>query len=344
MSRKKSPKQFEKVIGDKSTLELATERLLPDINWPDIYIATGQRYSSLVQKQLPKLPPENIIGEPEMKDVGPAVGLVTALLVKKFPKEPIVILWCDHIVKKEELFRKILKTAEKIIKNRLSKLVFITQKARFASQNLGWIEYGQQIKEIDNCKIYSYQSLYYRPNLETAEKFLKSGHHAWNVGYFVTTPEYLWEQYKRFQPTLFSGLLKIQRDHGTKDYQKTLQSIYSAFEKISFDDAILTKMETKDALVIPENLEWSDVGAWEALKEALQTSPEQNIAQGKVLLTGSRDSLIYNYTDAMIVALDLDGLLVVNTHDVLMICHKNSVPKIKKIVESLSGSENDHLT
>lgn len=344
LSRKNSPKQFEKVIGDKSTLQLAVERLTPDFKWSDIYIATSDRYVNIIKGQLPKLPKENIIGEPATRDVGPAVGLVVSMLEQKNPHEPIVILWSDHLVKKEDQFRKILKTAEYVIKEKKSNLVFITQKARFASQNLGWIEYSKEKLEKDNIKVYGYERLIYRPTLDLAEKFLKSGHHAWNVGYFVTTPSYLWEQYNKFQPKLFKGLKVIQSAYGSEKFDKTLKEVYPTLEKISFDDAILSKIDSTQAVVISENLEWSDVGAWEALKEALQKSPEQTVAQGKVLLNNCRDSLIYNYTDQMVVALDLDGLLVVNTHDVIMICHKNSVPKIKKLVESLSGSENEHLT
>ena len=95
--------------------------------------------------------------------------------------------------------------------------------------------------------------------------------------------------------------------------------------------------------MISENIGWSDVGAWEALKEALQKDPEENVIKGKVLSTDSRDSLIYNYTDQTVVAIDLDGYVVINTDDVVLVCHKDSVPKIKSLVESLPGTEHDHL-
>jgi len=344
LSRKSSPKQFEKVIGDKSTLQLAVERLLPDFGWKDIYIATGIRYVSTIASQLPKIPKENIIGEPEARDVGPAVGLMTAILEKTMPDEPILILWSDHMVKKVDLFRKIIKIAEKIIRDKKSNLVFITQKARFASQNLGWIDFGKaSLMEYDGIKIYPYNGLIYRPELAQAESYLKSGHHAWNVGYFVTTPRFLWQKYKSVSPTLFEPLSTIQKAYINKEFNHVLKEIYPKLPKISFDDAILTKIKKEDAVVISENIDWSDVGAWEALKEALQTSSSQNVAQGKVLISSSKDSLIYNYTDQLVVALDLEGLMIVSTHDVILVCHKNSVPKIKKLVESLKGGENEHL-
>src|SRR5579859_2210941 len=89
LSRKNTPKQFEKIIGDKSTLQQTVERLHPEFKPEDIYIATGIRYKNIVTKQLPQIPSENFIFEPEMRDVGPAIGLVAALLNKQFPNEPL---------------------------------------------------------------------------------------------------------------------------------------------------------------------------------------------------------------------------------------------------------------
>lgn len=344
LSRRSSPKQFEKIIGNKSTLQLAAERLLPDFSWEDIYVATGESYVDIVKKQLPKIFQDRIIGEPEMRDVGPAVGLIAAIFAKISPYEPIVILWSDHLVRKEELFRNILKKTEEYIKDNPEKMVFIGQKPRFASQNLGWIEYGKEIKKIDNFSIYSFKSFKYRPDLHLATSYFKSGYHAWNLGYFVTTGHFLWQKYQIHAPEMFKQLKAIQKTWGSSEFKKTLPKIYPKLEKISFDNLILEKISPKDAAVLAENLEWSDVGAWEALKEALQKHALGNVTQGKILVTDCEDSLVYNYTDQLVVGIDLKGFLIVNTDDVTLVCHKNSVPKIKKLVESLRGSANEHLT
>src|SRR3989344_5222375 len=134
LSRKNSPKQFGKVIGDKSTLQQTVERLLPDFSPSDIYIATGKQYEAIVTEQLPFIPKENFIFEPAMRDVGPALGMVACMLQKHFANEPVAILWSDHLVKKEEVFRKILRLAEEKVKNHEADFVFITQKPRFANQ------------------------------------------------------------------------------------------------------------------------------------------------------------------------------------------------------------------
>lgn len=344
LSRKSSPKQFEKIISNKSTLQLAVERLIPEFVWEDIYISTGTSYTTLVHKQLPAIPKENIIGEPLMRDVGPAVGLIIAILYKMFPKIPLTILWSDHLVRNEELFKKILKAAGEFINHDPNKIVFIAQKPRFASQNLGWIQYGNEVKKTNTISLHSFKSFKYRPDLEVAKKYFTSGHHAWNLGYFVTTPEFIWKQYKKYAPEMFKLLEIIYNSVGTDRFTKTVDNIYPKFDKINFDNLILEKIKPEDALVVSENIGWSDVGAWEALKEALQKHNAENITQGRVLVTDCEDTLVYNYTDQMVVGIDLNGLLVVNTGDVTLICHKDSVPKIKKLVESFSGTKNEHLT
>ncbi len=344
LSRKSSPKQFEKIIGDKSTLQLAVERLMPDFSWKDIFIFTGKDYVSIVKTQLPKVPQNQIIGEPQTRDVGPAVGLACSILFKESPNEPIGILWSDHLVKNDSLFRKILIQAKNYIENYSNKIIFIGQKPRFASQNLGWIEFGKEVSKLSGISLHSFLSFRYRPDLETASKFLKDGQHAWNLGYFVTTPAFLWNQYKRFAPHIFNKLTEIQKYWRSESFNEKLAEIYPTCEKISFDNLILEKVHSNDALVISENIEWSDVGAWEALKEALQKQPAENITKGKVLLTDCNDTLVYNYTKQMVTSIDLNGYLIVVTDDVVLVCHKNSVPKIKKIVESFSGTKNEALT
>lgn len=344
LSRRQTPKQFGQIIGEKSTLRLTIERLLTSVSPKDIYIATGREYGEIIKAQLPEIPARQIILEPERRDVGPAVGLAIAVLARDFPDEPVAIFWSDHLVKKERRLKEVLEMAEKQVLKNKNLLIFIGQRARFANQNIGWIEFGDLKEEIRGTKIFHFRQLIYRPKLEEAEEFLKNENFAWNPGYFVTTPSFLLSQYEKFAPEMFSGLKKIQETVGAANFQETLRGIYPTFEKISFDNLILERLNPKNVLVIAADLGWSDVGAWEALKEALEVKTHENVTRGKVLLTDSRDNLVFNLTDQLAVGIDLNGVLIINTDDVLLVCHKNSVPKIKKLVESLAGTENEHLT
>lgn len=345
LSRKKSPKQFEKIVGEKSMLQLAVDRLVPEFNYKDIFISTGKFYVNTIRKQLKKIPSENIIGEPYKKDVGPAVAYMMAILAKKFPEEPVIILWSDHLVKKVDLYKKMVKSAGEIIAQESNKIVFIGQKARFASENLGWIEYGKKVMIKNNLSVYSFERFKYRPNALTAQKYFIDGKHCWNLGYFVTSPLFINNLFSRFAPQIHSLTKDIAKAYGTTSFEKEFENLYQKMPEISFDNAILEQLDQSNAYVMSEDIEWTDAGAWEALKEALQKSVKDNVIKGEVMLKDSEDNLVYNYDGhKMVVGIDLKDMLVINTHDVLLVTKKSSVPKIKKLVESLEGTEHEHLT
>jgi len=343
LSRKNTPKQFEKILGDSSTLQLAANRLKPDFEWNDIYVSTGSKYIDIVHTQLQDLPEEHIVGEPEMRDVGPAVGLMAGILMKESPLEPMAILWSDHLVKQEEHFRKILKASGELIEEDPNRIIFVAQEPRFASDNLGWIDFGEEVVNKDNLSFHSFAGFKYRPDVDLAETYFASGHHAWNLGYFVTTPTFLWNQYKKSAPVVYESLKRITDAWRTPEFARILEEIYPTIEKIHFDNAIAEKLDPGDALVISENIEWSDIGAWEALKEAMSESLEENVTKGNVLIEDSRDSLVFNFEKQLVVGIDLNEMIVVNTGDVILVCPKSSVGKIKKLVENLKGTTHEHL-
>lgn len=345
LSRKNTPKQFGQIIGDSSTLQQTVRRLEPSFDPKKIYIATGKRYKDVVISQLPEIPVENFIFEPQMRDVGPAIGLATFLLGVKDLDEPMGIVWSDHMVKNDNAFRSALLTAENVIREKKANFIFIAQNPRFANQNMGWIQHGEEVMEMNGFHLHSFKRLKYRPKLSEAEDFFESHQYVWNLGYFVTTPRFLMSLFEKFVPEMAENLKKISATAGTTDYESTNDAIYPILEKISFDDAILEKMSPENVLVISEDLGWSDIGAWESLKEALAQTEEENVTKGNVLIKDSQDSLIFNSAskNQLIVGIDLNDMIVVNTDDVVLICPKTSVPKIKKIVEELDGTRNEHL-
>lgn len=345
LSRKSTPKQLVKIVGDDTMLQIAVQKLVPEFSWEDIFISTGTKYADSIREQLPELPYDNVLVEPEMRDVGPAVGLVTAQFAKRFPDEPFAILWgSDHLVKNESAFREALRVAEKISVEQPESIVFVGQKPRFANQNLGYIEFGDEIDRVSDTPVYSFTGFKYRPELSVAREYISDGHHSWNLGYFVTTPKFLWSLFEKYSPALYDPLKKIHDAYETPEYVNVLGEIYPTIDKISFDNAILEVMDTSYGRVLSVDIGWSDIGAWEALKEAMSDSEEQNVTKGNVLVEDSRDSLVYNYGDKLVVGIDLSSYLVINTDDVLLVCPKDSVPKIKKLVENLAGTEHEHLT
>jgi len=347
LSRKKSPKQFEKIMGDKSTLQATVERLLPEFAPEDIFISTGDRYSEMVLEQLPFIPPQNIIGEPYKKDVGPAVAYAVSY-IKTLTKNdnPVVILWSDHMVRRVDRFKKLLAAAGDLLQQEPNKIVFIGQQPRFASDNLGWIEFGDEARKIGDVPLYAFAGFKYRPSADVAKKYFEDKkHYCWNLGYFVIRPSFLEQLFQQFVPDIHKHVTHINEAFGTDTYKDVLKKHYELMPSINFDNALLEKLTQDNARVIVEDIGWSDVGAWEALKEALEKTSDDNVTNGKTTLEECYDNLVYNYEPKkLVVGIDLESLLIVNTSDVLLIAKKTSVGKIKTLVESFKGTENESLT
>lgn len=344
LSRKNSPKQFNNHVDDRSMFQLAIDRLRPELAIEDIYVSTGRQYKDFIRSQIPELPEENIILEPEMRDVGPAVGLIAATFALRFPGEPLAILWSDHFVKDTQQFKKLLKEAEEYVLEHPEQMVFMGQEARFPTPNLGWINLAEKVQTNDKISTYRFAGWHYRPPLTTAKEYFQDGHHAWNPGYFMTTSTHLYDLYKRHAPEMYADLNKIQRAIDTPDYQSTLNKMYPGLEKIHFDNVILDRIPLDSAIVMVTDFGWSDVGSFEQLKEALEESPTSNVTKGDVVTLETTDSFIYNLERGkLVVAIDLDNVVIVNTPDVTLVVKKTSVGKIKDIVTKLKEDGREEL-
>ncbi len=143
ISRSKTPKQFEKLIGEKSTLQLAIERI-EVFGLENVYVSTGMQYESIVRSQLPTLDPTHIFTEPARRDVAAAVGLTVFRLYAQGVRGSVALLWSDHFMKHPEVFQDALAKAERIVSTDPARVVFFGEQPRFANQNLGWIRVGEE--------------------------------------------------------------------------------------------------------------------------------------------------------------------------------------------------------
>lgn len=350
ISRQKTPKQFEPLIGDKSTLRLAVDRVLDRYGAENIYISTNERYLDILQRQLPELPAGHLIGEPERRDLAPAVGLAMAHLAKAadpetLDSEPVAILWGDNTMENVSNFREVLSAAEQLIRQREEDLLFIGETPRFANDNLGWIGLGQELGRVGGLPFYRFDSLTYRPPLEECQRMFEEGSHVWNTGYFVTTVGFVQQLYQQLRPRMWQHLARIQSDIGEDNYQETLHRVYPQMEEISFDDAILHHVHPEQALVLHHEMGWSDPGTLYALKESINPDPAKNVTKGLVVDDESQDCLIYNYEDdKLVAAVGLEGMIVVNTGDALLVVHKDNMSLVKQVVNGLEETELESYT
>lgn len=342
ISRQKSPKQFEPILGSKSTLQLAVDRVLDVYGGENIFVSTNLKYVDMVQEQLPEVPAQNIIGEPERRDLAPAVGLAMMHLAhaSESEDEPIAILWGDNYMDQVETFQDVLAAAERLLNEKKADILFVGETPRFANENLGWIGLGEELGKVGERPFYAFNSLTYRPDKELCNQIFAKKSHVWNTGYFVTTVGYIQKQYQQRQPEMWAQLQEIGQKIGQDDYLDTLNKVYPQFETISFDDAILEFVPPSDAVVLHGEMGWSDPGTLYALKEAINPDLTANVTKGQVIIENVSDSLVYNYeSDKLVAVVGVDSMIVVNTEDALLVVHKDQIPLVKKMVNDLEGTD-----
>lgn len=326
LSRRRTPKQFEKLKDDQSTLEMAVERIRP-LGLENVYVATQAEYEPIVREQLPEIAANHIMVEPARRDLAAAVGLALFKLKAQGVSGPTAILWADHFMDHPANFVAALKQGEALVTKNPEQLVFLGEKARFANHNLGWIQLGPTIQD----NVHAFSAWKYRPELEQCRIMFASHDWVWNPGYFVFDLDFLISLYQTHQPELAEALERMASD-------ATQLVDYEKLPALSFDQAIIEKISPAQAVVLKVNLGWNDPGTLYALKQALAPGEEENYEVGNTKVLDSRDSLVYNGESHKIVsAIGLDGIVVVNTGDALLVCHKDKVPEIKTLLAQLES-------
>ena len=340
-SRKKFPKQFHAVVGKRSLLQSRVDSLIKEFKVEDIFISTNCDYVDEVKDQLPEIPFENIIAEPMMKDTAAAVGYAVVKMEGRFGKqEPIAVLWSDHIVKKPEIFLESLKIADKLVLEK-NKFVLLAVPPRYPSSEKGYMKTGKRIKQFSpHIGVYKFGKFVEKPDIETAKEFILDGNYYWNPGYFVVTPELIMSKYYEFAPEMYKGLQLIAKNLDSENLAEIEKEVFESFEKVAIDYVVSENLEADDALVVVSKMDWSDVGDWFGLKEAMEDDETDVITKGKVLDINSEDCLVYNYSDkALVTTLNLKNLVVVATEDAILVCNKDDMADVKKMVKGFDNTK-----
>jgi mannose-1-phosphate guanylyltransferase len=344
LSRKNSPKQFAPLIGSKSSFQLAVERLTATVPRERMYVATNQAYETTLRAQAPQLPPANFILEPCRRDVAAAVALAFFSMEKDGVGGPFMFQWSDNYVKNGAALQAAIACGRALVEADPARMVFIGEKPRYASENLGWIELGPKLGEHAGTSYYGFESWHYRPPKARCEDMLASGNYVWNSGYFVTTVEFMTSAFRKLAPELAVRIEEIVSYRGTPQAQAKLEELYPKVPSVHFDVAILERLPRDQAVLLQVELGWSDPGNLYSLKEALQETPESTVTRGRVVQLQTQDSFIYNLSEERLVAaMGLEGIIVVDTPEVLLVVHKDSVRHLGDLLRELGVQGHDEL-
>lgn len=323
LSRELEPKQFLNVVGQRSLLEETIWRIRARIKKENIYLVTNSSYIYDIQKQTVRfdIPKENIFLEPEGKNTAPAIGWVATHILARDKDAVLLVLPSDHLILKNKAFLGII---EKGV-NLANKNFLITLGIVPSHPDTGY-GYIKGIKKCFGKKIVCYAEKFIeKPSLKKAEEFLKSKDYFWNSGIFIWRADVILEEIKKHLPQLFKKLEKIK---GAKNIIRHWASI----KPISVDFGILER--SKRVLTIPANIGWTDLGSWDALAKVLKKDKDENVFKADSLDIGSKNIFVWG-KDRLIATVGLKDLILVDTPDALLACHKNLSQNVKDIVELL---------
>ena len=336
LSRQSSPKQILKIIGDTSLFQDAVERLGGLFPPERILVVTIQEQAPLLQVQRPEIPTENFLIEPLPRGTASVVGMAAVAIKERDPKGIMAVVTADHFIGNTELFHRLLMAAKDVAMN--DYLVTLGITPSFPSTGYGYIQSGEAIGIYNGLEVNHVVRFKEKPEQSQAINMVDAGDHVWNSGMFVWKVERILVEINQQMPALSQTLVEISKAWNTSEKDSIVTHLWPALEPETIDYGVM-EHASKVAVIQTKELDWSDVGSWDALFGLLPTDENGNIVRtDNYIGIDTRDSLIYlddDKSERLIVSIGLDEIILVDTDDVLLICPKNRAQEVREVVKRL---------
>lgn len=342
-SRQDKPKQFQPIIGDKSSYQVTIETLLQEFAAEDIYISTKRKFIKYVSEQSPQIPLKNYIVEPDAaKDRGPGEGLAFVRLSLSHPDEPFFIVQADCLREPADKFLQMMHQAEQLV---IKHKKMVTGGVKATGPNMG-IDYlqldGQVEGSRDAYKIEKF--LFRRSSLRETRQLVENFHVVEHCNHMCWYPDQILDAYKQYRPDWYAALMKIKEAMDKPGENEAIEKIYAEMEKGPTEDVTTHVMNSGQALVILLPFKWTDVGTWGSVYDFFEDGTE-NYKDGNVISLATHGSLIKTSDKNKLVAVaGLENVIVVDTADALLVIAKDHIDKIKDIQKLLDDrNETEYL-
>ena len=342
LSRQGRPKQFLDILGTGRTLIQQTfDRFTSFMPVENIIVVTSIRYKDLVKEQLPELKSEQILLEPLRRNTAPCVAYAYNKIMLKDPNANLIVAPSDHLILKEEEFVRQIKKGLDFVSNN-DALLTLGIKPNRPETGYGYIQVKRREEFNDLDNLYKVKTFTEKPNLEMATIFVDSGEFFWNSGIFLWSLRSISSAFDLYLNEISSLFIKGEKLYDTEDEVHFINKIYSECKGISVDYGILEK--AKNVYVLTADFGWSDLGTWGSLYENKQKDIRGNVIRGENVLTYETNNCIINITEEKVAVLHgLDGYIVAESDDTLMICRREDEQQIKQFVTDVRIQKGDSL-
>ena len=344
VSREKTPKQLIRLLGERSFLQQAVDRVRPLVPPANILIITNAVQAAEVRRQLPELPKENILGEPIGRDTCAAVTLGAAVVGARSTTAVMAVLPADHVIHDEKGFRQVLSDAFDVA-SRGQVIVTIGIQPTGPETGYGYIQSGKALPLPVSGKplktpIFKVERFVEKPSLEKAQEYLASGDYRWNAGMFVWSFVTITNALAVHQPEMHQACQRwfAAASKGARKLESVLAAEYPAIRKISVDFALMEKAQ--NVVVADGRFDWDDLGAWPALARHLRQDAEGNAAIGDLVQLDSARNLVFDGRTRGRTPVTMVGVkdsIVVLTDDATLVASKAESQKIKDLVRKLAA-------
>ncbi|MDK2931538.1 MAG: mannose-phosphate guanylyltransferase [Bacillota bacterium] len=340
VSRRERPKQLLSIGGKKSLVQQTVDRLLPLCGAGRIYIVTASHLHDEVRKQVPRVPQNHIMTEPEGKNTAPCIALAVAHLRAAGADDDLVmaVLPADHAVLDDEEFRRTLERASRLVREPDYRDCLVTIGVRPTRPETG---YGYihivDLRELDGLRFYRVHRFVEKPDRRRAEAYLRSGDYLWNSGMFIWRLKTIERAFEKHLPEVAEAMSRIREAVGTPHYWRVLRQEYFRIPSISVDYGIMEKEER--IICVPASFGWDDVGSWSALGRLLPADRAGNVIQSEYVGVDTSNCIVYSDTGRLVATVGLRDLVIVDTGDALLVCHKDSVQRVREVVARLRDDE-----
>lgn len=329
MSTADRPKQFIDVLGvGKTLIQLTNERFSGVIPPCNVWVVTNEKYVSVVQEQLPDIPVDHILSEPCRRNTAPCIAYVSWRIKKENPKANIVVSPSDHIVTNPEEFRRVVTNCLKFTAE-TDAIVTLGMKPTRPEIGYGYIQADLSTASARNKEIFRVDQFREKPDLATAIQYTKQSNFFWNAGIFIWSASTIVNAFRIYQPGVARIFENIMDILGTADEQRVIDEVYPECDNISVDYAIMEKAE--EIFVCPADFGWSDLGTWGSLLAQTPHDLYGNAIIGEnIQLFDSKNCIIHTTEERKVVVQGLDGYIVAEKDDTLLICKLSEEQRIKQ--------------
>jgi mannose-1-phosphate guanylyltransferase len=312
---------------------MALDRLEAQVPAERTWVITGAAYCEETRKQLTRLPPQRVLGEPCGRDTAACVALGAALIARQDPEGVVVVTPADHLIEPVQEFRHAVHVGERLAEENPKVLITFGIVPTYPATGYGYIQRGPELTPRQGLSVFRAQAFREKPKTEVAERFVAQGQHFWNSGIFIWKVGAILAEMARQQPSLFAAVQRIAEAWETPDGPQVLQREYPQLNKLSIDYAVME--HAQEVLVVQASFRWDDVGSWLALERQHPQDADGNTVLASHVGLKTHNCVLVAEENHLIATIGVQNLLIIHDGNATLVADRGQEGAVKEMVELL---------